>query len=114
MKIKTVVTHEEVIESEISLPFYYLGADSVGEVYVKIVTEDRAVTVRPETVIAGKITSVAATSPDMALRQYKHQRDRSKEQFEDAYMSAALFLKGLAAPDYILTEEDRQDFQHSY
>jgi hypothetical protein len=114
MKIKTVVTHEEVIESEISLPFYYLGADSVGEMYVKIVTEDRAVVVRPETVISGKVASVGATSPDIALRQYKHQRDLSKEQFEDAYMSAALFLKGLAAPDYILTEEDRQDFQHSY
>jgi hypothetical protein len=114
MKIKQVVKTEEVTEREISLPFYYRGKDASGEYFVKLVTENQALYFYPLDTTDPKIGRICAIRTDSALSNYPMLEPITKENFEVLFFNVLVDIKRLATPEYVLDEEDKQDFQHQY
>jgi hypothetical protein len=109
MKIKEVVKTEETIEREISLPFYYRGQDCVGECYVKVVDEKVSLLLRQEPLV-----QLTETRTSSVFTSYKLVAEITRDEFETAYFDAAFAFKAMATPEYVLSEDEKQDFQHQY
>jgi hypothetical protein len=114
MILKEVIKKEEVREREVSLPFYYMGHDSVGTIYVKLVDEEKAITVRTPNEINGRIAAISVTSPSIATNTYPVDLPITAGAWEDMFWTTELFLKKLAVPEYILSDEERDEFPHTY
>jgi hypothetical protein len=114
MKVRHIIKKEETTEREISLPFYFRTTDSVGELFVKVVDEEKAILVRTPEQINGRIAQISATTAERATSYYPIVEELSREIWEATYWQTSLYLKGLAVPEYILSAEDKDDFQNTY
>jgi hypothetical protein len=114
MKIREIVKTEETRERDITLPFYYRGKDMSGEYFVKIVSERQAVYLYPLDTTNPQIGRICAISTDNALSNYPILEPITKENFEVMFFNAMVDIKRLATPEYVLSEEDRDNFQHTY
>jgi hypothetical protein len=109
MIIKFPVKKEEIVEKEVSLPFFYKTAEEYPT-FVKIVNEKQAVVTKTDPCIIGN----GVTSPETAMNYWKLDEQITAEEYEQAYWMVNLEVKKLACPEYILSEDEKADFQNSY
>jgi hypothetical protein len=109
MIVKFPVKKEEILEKEIPLPFFYKTSDT-QPTFVKIVDAATAVVVLTNHHTPGSYLM----SPESAMGFYKMDEQVSQDDFEQAYWSSSLAVKKAAVPEYILSEDEKADFQNSY
>lgn len=116
MILKEVIKKEEVREREVALPFYYRSEARYSSVQslIKIVSDTQAIRIATPDQLEGKIADISVMATDIALSQYPVTTQVTQDEFEQAYWSTSLYLKGLAVPEYILSEDEKADFQNSY
>jgi hypothetical protein len=115
MILKEVIKKEEVREREVSLPFYYRSEVRFGgNSLVKVISDDQAIRIVTPDQLEGKLAGIDFVRTDICLNSYPVTVQVTQDEFEQAYWSTSLYLKGLAVPEYILSEDEKADFQNSY